>query len=217
MGHHEAGTGGNVRTIVKLAYAAGVLVMVGCSAGDRAMNDDLKKDLELAWSSDAITLAGSDQNASRQVVSAIERDQLPAPRKIAPSRRVAKHHPAPRTPKPVEIEKAEVTNEVGSAPVEVAPAPSEPAPAEVASLPSPRPQPVAVGDDIGVDRGDRGIDRGRVLGGIITVVLRGGGVDGDNCDEHMRGGRGGRGRTGAMIAINNRIPIQTTFPGRRGF
>lgn len=222
-----------MRTIVKLAYAAGALMTAGCSGADGAMNDDLKKDLEMAWSSDAITLAGADQSAGRQVVSAIERDAVPAPRRVAPSRRVAKHRPAPRTPAPVEVAEADMDEEA-EAPAEVTPAPAEPAPVAVATLPSPRPQPVSVGDDAGMDgNGDRGIDRGRGMGGIISVVLRGGGVDGDDCDEHIRGGRNGRngrggrigggmigaGRIGggAIIAINNRIPIQGTFPGRSRF
>ncbi len=220
-----------MRTIVKLAYAAGALIMAGCSGADAEMKDDLRKDLEMAWSSDAITLAGADRNAESQVVSAIERDVLPAPRKVAPSRRVAKHRPAPRTPAPVEVAEADIDDEVEITAAEVTPAPREPAPEAVATLPSPRPQPVSVGDDAGMDgNGDRGIDRGRVLGGIITVVLRGGGVDGDDCDEHIRGGRNGRGGRvgggiigagriggGGMIAINNRIPIQGTFPGRSRF
>jgi len=207
-----------VRTIVKLACAAGALMTAGCSGADGAMNDDLKKDLEMAWSSDAITLAGADQSGGRQVVSAIERDAVPAPRRVAPSRRVAKHRPAPRTPAPVEVAEADMDEEA-EAPAEVTPAPAEPAPVAVATLPSPRPQPVGDGD------------RGR--GGIISVVLRGGGVDGDDCDEHILGGRNGRngrggrigggmigaGRigSGAIIAINNRIPIQGTFPGRSRF
>ena len=207
-----------MRTIVKLACAAGALMTAGCSGADGAMNDDLRKDLEMAWSSDAITLAGADQNAGRQVVSAIERDAVPAPRRVAPSRRVAKHRPAPRTPAPVEVAEADMDEEA-EAPAEVTPAPAEPAPVAVATLPSPRPQPVGDGD------------RGR--GGIISVVLRGGGVDGDDCDEHILGGRNGRngrggrigggmigaGRigSGAIIAINNRIPIQGTFPGRSRF
>ena len=221
-----------MRTIVKLACAAGALMTAGCSGADGAMNDDLRKDLEMAWSSDAITLAGADQNAGRQVVSAIERDAVPAPRKVAPSQRVAKHRPAPRTPAPMAVAEADIDEEVEVAAAEVTRAPREPSPEAVATLPSPRPQPV--GDDAGMDgNGDRGIDRGRVLGGIITVVLRGGGVDGDDCDEHIRRGRNGRngrdgrmgggmigaGRIGggAIIAINNRIPIQGTFPGRSRF
>jgi hypothetical protein len=47
-----------------------------------------------------------------------------------------------------------------------------------------------------------------VLGGIFTVVLRGGGVDGDNCDPRTEGGRGR-----VPVSINNRIPVIGTFPG----
>ena len=207
-----------MRTIVKLAYAVGALVMIGCSGGEAAMNDELRKDLELAWSSNAIELAGSDRNAGRQVVSAIERTARPAPRRVAPSQRVARYRPARRAPAPVEIAEAEVADEPDTQPVEAVPTPVEPAPVWTASLPSPRPRPVGGPDDGGGDIG-RGGDHGRVLGGVISVVLRGGGVDGDNCDEHMQGGRRGRaGRIGGgMISINNRIPIQGTFPGRTRF
>lgn len=222
-----------MRTIVKLAYAAGALLMVGCSKGEAAMNDELRKDLELAWSSDAITLAGTDRDAAAQVVSAIERNPLPGPRKVAPSQRVAKHRPARRNPAPVRAERAAVAEDVETAPVEIVSAPAAPSPTEtVSSLPSPRPRPVDVSDGDGMDdgRGSIGIDRGRVLGGI-TVVLRGGGVDGDNCERDdrrrgrmggihggiMSGATGGRMGGGSVIAINNRIPIQGTFPGRSRF
>jgi hypothetical protein len=51
---------------------------------------------------------------------------------------------------------------------------------------------------------------GSVLGGIISIVLRGGGVDGDNCDPRTEGRRGGR----YPGSINSRIPGGIgTFPG----
>ena len=212
-----------MRTIVKLAYTASALVMVACGSGDgdSAMSDELRKDLQLASASESITLAGADQNGALQVVSAIERTKPPAPRKVAASQRAPRHRPAPRVAEPVEVEEADVSEEIETQPVEIAAAPIEPA-----TLPSPRPRPVLVSNGGGVYDGDRGgIDRGQVLGGIITVVLRGGGVDGDNCDLHNGRGRGrGRSGGGGMIAINNRFPvnnrfppIQGTFPGRIRF
>jgi hypothetical protein len=168
------------------------------------MSDDFKKDLDRASTASEITLPNA--QPAQQVVSAIERTTPPA-RKVAPSQRVAKHKPAPtRTREPVEVQGADVSEEVVTAPAEPAPEPIVQAP-----LPSQRPQPVAStgagsGDGvIGEGRGSRGVG----IGDIIGVVLRGGIVDGDDCDPRSEG----RGRRGG-IAINTRIPvIGGTFPG----
>lgn len=193
-----------VRKLVSLAGIAGVLLIAACNSKNAVMSDELKKDLEVASTSNAINLA-SQQAPGSQVVSAIERTTPPAPKRIANSQRVAKHKAAPRgIPAPVEVQKADVSTEVEAQPVEVAPAPVDPAP-----LPSPRPQPVAStggGGDMPQGRAGGGI--GSVLGGIFTVVIRGGGVDGDNCDPRTEGGRGR-----VPISINNRFPVIGTFPG----
>ncbi|MEO8193076.1 MAG: hypothetical protein ABI681_04440 [Gemmatimonadales bacterium] len=193
-----------MRTIVKLAGMAGALALAACSGKDTAMNDDLKADLARASTGSEITLPAA--QAGAQVVSAIERTTPPAPRRVAQSQRVAKHRPAPtRTPAPVEAEQADLSSEIEAAPAEVSPTPTE-----VAALPSPRPQPVAssgggAGEGaIGTGRGDRGVG----IGTIIGVVLRGGGVDGDECDPRTDGRR-----RGGTISINNRIPVIGTFPG----
>ncbi len=198
-----------VRTIVKLAGVAGALVLAACSGKDSAMNSDLKKDLELAFTASEITLPASQPAA--QVVSAIERTQ-PVARRVAQSQRAPKHRPAPRAlPAPVEAQNADVSMEVEPQPVEVSTAPTE-----VAPLPSPRPQPVAStgtggGDGrMGGGRGDNGAAVGAAVGTIIGVVLRGGIVDGDECDPRTDGRRRGN---GGIIAINNRIPVVGTFPG----
>ena len=208
-----------VRTIVKLAGVAGVLVLAACSGKDGDMNSDLKKDLELASAASEITLPAA-QHAT-QVVSAIERNQ-PVARRVAKSQRAPKHRPAPRAlPAPVEAENADLSTEVEPQPVEVSPAPTE-----VAPLPSPRPQPIAStgtggGDGrIGSGRGDQGVGIGTGIGTIIGVVLRGGIVGDDECDPRTDGRRRGNGgtiavipRSGGTIAINNRIPVVGTFPG----
>jgi len=192
-----------VRKLVSLAGIAGVLLVAACNSKNAVMSDELKKDLEVASTSNAINLA-TQQTPGSQVVSAIERTTPPAPRRIASSQRVAKHTAAPRgVPAPVQVQKADVSTELETQPIEVAPAPVDPAP-----LPSPRPQPVAStggGGDMTQGRSGGGI--GSVLGGIFSVVIRGGGVDGDNCDPRTDG----RGRT--PISINNRIPVIGTFPG----
>jgi hypothetical protein len=194
-----------VRKFVSLAGIAGALVVAACSSKSATMSDELKKDLATAsTSSNAINL-GTPQTPGTQVVSAIERTTPPAPRRIAPSQRVAKHKAAPRgIPAPVEVQQADVSPVVEPQPEEVRPTPADPAP-----LPSPRPQPVATNTGSGRAEGNGGGSGiGSILGGIFTVVIRGGGVDGDNCDPRTEG----RGHT----AVNNRIPIGIgTFPGGR--
>jgi hypothetical protein len=201
----DGGFGGHVRTIVKVAGVAGALLLGACGGKDQLVDDSFKKDLELASAASPITLQNT--QAGAQVVSAIERTTPPAPKRIAASQRVARHTPAPRaTPRPVEVEAADVSPEVVEAPVQVAEAP-----VDIAPLPSRRPQPVTAsggGRDIG-DAGDIGDRRGDGIGTIIGVVLRGGHGGIDECDPRTDGRRGGRG----TIAINNRIPIIGTFPG----
>lgn len=203
---------------------AGAAVLAACSADKKtAMNDDLKKDLELASSSDGITLANSSPNAGQQVVSAIERTTPPA-RQQTPTTRVRTHKPAPKSPPQVVRTNAPATVAENTEEQSVAPAPVEP-------TPSRRPQPVAVsypsgsssgGDDGRVSSG--GSTAGAVLGTILGAVIRGGVVGGDvdNCDprtdgQHRRGGivigtrfpgsgRMGTGRPGT-ISIPNRFPL----------
>jgi hypothetical protein len=186
-----------------LIGAAG-LIVAACSGKDSKMNDDLKKDLDMASTSDGLTLAAPATKGT-QVVSGIEQATPPAPRQVASSRRVTKHKAAPtNTPAPVETQKADVSQEVVEQPVAVAPAPVEEASIQV----SPRPRPVDVaGSGTSVGRGG-GSNIGAILGGIATVVLRGGGVDGDECDPRTDG------RHRLPGSINDRIPvIRGTFPG----
>src|SRR5258705_13481537 len=81
-----------------LLAGAGAVLLAACSGDKKAsMNDDLKKDLELASSSDGITLANSSPNAGQQVISASEQTP-PPPRQQAPSARVRHHKAAPKAP-----------------------------------------------------------------------------------------------------------------------
>ena len=193
-----------MRTIVRLAGVTGVLLVAACSGKDQVADDEFRKDLELASTASPITLQNSQARA--QVVSAIERTTPPAPRRAAPSQRVAKHTPAPRSrPAPVEVEEADVSEELEPMPVEIAEAPVEAAP-----LPSSRPQPVASSGG-GTYEGEIGRNRGSSVGSIIGVVLRGGHGGIDECDPRTDGRRGGRG----SISINNRIPVIGTFPAGR--
>jgi hypothetical protein len=194
-----------------LAGASAVL-LAACSGDKKAsINDDLKKDLELASSSDGITLANSSPNAGQQVVSAIEQTAPPT-RQQAPSAKVRHHKPAPKSPPQVVPTKAPATvaqNETQS----VAPAPADdPTPV------SPRPQPVAVsypsgpssgGDDGRVSTGG-GSGVGAVLGTILGAVIRGGvvGGDGDNCDPRQV-------NTQLPPRFPTRFPVSMPRPGGR--
>src|SRR5437773_10445833 len=74
-----------------LLAGAGAILLAACSSDKKtAMDDDLKKSLELASSSDGITLANSSPNAGQQIVSAIERTTPPT-KQPTPSNRV-RHH-----------------------------------------------------------------------------------------------------------------------------
>src|SRR5437868_14267118 len=81
-----------------LLAGAGAVLLAACSSDKKtSMDDDLKKSLELASSSDGITLANSSPNAGQQVVSAIEQTTPPT-KQSAPSNKVRHHKPAPKSP-----------------------------------------------------------------------------------------------------------------------
>ena len=172
---------------------AGAVLLAACSGGKKAMNDDLKKDLELASSNDGITLANSG-SAGTQVVSAIEQTAPPT-RQQTPSTKVRRHKAAPKSPPQVVRTQAPATvaeNDQQS----VAPQPVE------VSYPS---GPSSGGDD---GRVSTGSTAGAIIGTILGAVIRGGVVgDGDQCDPRTDG----RGRHGPS-AINTRFPL----PGRIG-
>lgn len=200
-----------MRKTYLLLAGAGAVLLAACSGDKKAtLNDDLKKDLELASSNDGITLANSSNNAGTQVVSAIERTTPPA-RQQTPSTRVRHHRAAPKSPPQVVKTEAPATV-AESEPQSVAPKPVANDPTPV----SPRPQPVAVtypsGPSSGGDDGrvSTGSTAGAVIGSILGAVIRGGVVgDGDQCDPRTDGRR-----TRGGISINNRLPFP--IPGRIG-
>jgi hypothetical protein len=191
-----------------LLAGAGAVLLAACSGDKKAsINDDLKKDLELASSSDGITLANSSPNAGQQVVSAIEQTAPPA-RQQAPSNRVRTHRAVHKAPP--QVVKAQAPAQVAQIePQSVAPAPVANDPTPV----SPRPQPVAVSYPSGASSGggdgrvsSGGSSVGAVLGTILGAVIRGGVVgDVDNCDPRTEG----RNRS-----VNNRLPFPV--PSRSG-
>jgi len=199
-----------MRKTYLLLAGAGAVLLAACS-GDKktAVNDDLMKDLELASSTDGITLANSAGDVPMQVVSAIEQT-APASRKQTPSTRVRRNRAAPKAPPRVVQTEAPATVEETEM-QSVAMATSDPSPV------SARPQPVAVsypsGPSSGGDdgRASTGSTGGAVLGTILGAVIRGGVVGGvDECDPRIDGHHRRRGG----ISINNRIPFP--IPNRVG-
>lgn len=193
-----------------LLAGAGAVLLAACS-GDKkgSINDDLKKDLELASSSDGITLANSSPNAGQQVVSAIEQTSKASVQKQAPSNRVRTHRAVHKAPPQVVRAPAPATvTEIEPQTVAQAPVADDPTPV------SRRPQPVAVsypsgsssgGDDGRVSSG--GSNVGAVLGTILGAVIRGGVVgDGDTCDPRT---------DGRNTSIHRQIPPMGGRPGGR--
>jgi hypothetical protein len=187
---------------------AGAALLAACSkSSNSAMDADLKKDLEVASSSDGITL--SNAGTGTQVVSAIEQTAPPA-RQKAPSARARRHVVAPKSPPRVVVAKAPSTvtqDEEQSVAMN---------PSNDAAPVSPRPQPVSVsyprGPSSGGDDGrvSSGSGAGAVLGSILGAVIRGGTVgDVDHCDPRTDGRRSSRGG----ITIYQR-PVY--LPGRIG-
>ena len=193
-----------MRSSYLLAGSAAIVLLSACgSQGKSAIDADLRKDLELASSSDGISLGNGAVTASQQFVSSIEQATPPA-RAVAKSSRVKRHKAAPKAPPQV------VQTE---APAEA----SEPEPQMVASAPvageieapvSARPQAIPVSYPGGASSG--GSEGGSSAGGIFGAIIRGGVVDGDHCERH----RNGRNR-GSVISINNRIPISVGRVGGR--
>ena len=197
-----------------LLMSCATLALAACSTKKTAVNDQLKKDLELASSSDGITVGSGGTNQGLQVVSAIERT-APAPKTLAPSSKVRKYHKAPSpTIAPVVAEAPATVTAPEPTPVTTAPVAVDPAPPV-----SPRPQPQVVNYPVGGNSGtiSRGPSTGSVIGSIFGAVLRGvvvGGMgDGDSCDPRTEGRNRG-------TQVNRRFPggmtMPTgTYPGRR--
>ncbi len=192
----------------KLFVTAAVLVVAACGPKSDPMSDELRKDLDVAASSEGLSLAANGQ--SQQVVSAIEQ-AAPAPKKIAASQRAVRRRRAEvGTPASVVAQAAVPTSETELQSMSDAPvATNDDAPV------APRPTPVAttMPGGNGEGRGDSGIGVGVGvgIGTIFGVVLRGGGVGEDHCEPP--GQRSGARRP--TIAINSRFPvIRGTFPGR---
>ena len=192
----------------KMFLTASVLVLAACSSKSDTMNEELKKDLDVAASNDGLSLTSNGQG--QQVVSAIEQAP-PAPKKIAASQRAVRHRQVEKgDPAPVEAAAGTPTTETELQSMENAPvATTNDAPV------APRPTPVMTQMPGGNGEGHGGSGVGAAGVGIgieiLGVVLRGGAVGEDHCEPPGRATR-----RPPPIAVNNRIPvIRGTFPGRR--
>ena len=187
-----------MRTVMRasmLAVGLSAVVLAACgkngASPNRAMNDDLKRDLQLA-SSSGLDLA-SQQASKGFALTEIAKSSAPSP---APTVRKGTGPKAVRSKTPtvkaapdasIESKAEEPTTEVmAQAPsptTEQTPDPMAPA------VPRPSPTPVdpnggygTRGQNGGGPNPGAGDGGGSVLGGIFGAILRGGVVDGDHCD-----------------------------------
>ena len=183
------------------------------SSSNRAMSDDLKRDLQAAASGD-LDLA-SRQAASSYALTEINQSSAPSPsstlkRGSGPKAVRSKHPTVKASPENSVVAQADEPQvEV----MEKAPSPTtEPTPDVTApAVPRPSPTPTdpnggegANGRNGGGPNTGNGGGGGSILGGIFGAILRGGVMDGDHCDPRTDGRR--------------RPPVRTmpTYPGGWG-
>jgi hypothetical protein len=173
------------KSLSLLAIATAIAACADASAN--STQDELKRDLELA-SATTMKLATPQVDSSLLASMETKPNNAPAPAPVV--RR------APQGPRAVETEAptVEATPDMDIAAVEeertetetVAEAPAPEISEPVAVAPRPQPTITQAGG-----AGDYGVGTGGVGTGRGGVVIRGGGVDGDNCDLHRRGRNGG--------------------------
>jgi hypothetical protein len=210
-----------MRTTVKVTLTALALIgiagaIAACTdarATETAKDADLSRDLELA---SAATMALAGRAVDSANLASLETKPTSAPdaanvvKRGAGSKSVRSTTPTVRaTPQP---EPAAVEGEGESFAEEMAANESEP----VAILPVPAPVPAAApAGDYGAGGGIFGGGDGRSGSGGGIVVIRGGGVDGDNCELHRRPRGGTRGPV-YVPAVPTSQPSVGRTPSRGG-
>lgn len=193
-----------MKTMTKsLSLLAIATAIAACAdANANATQDDLKRDLELA---SATTMKLATPQVDSSLLTSLETKPIDAP---APAKVVKK---APQGPRAIESETPTVestpTEEVAAVEEEqtqtetIAPAPAPESSEPVAVAPRPQPSIIQAGGagDYGVGTGGMGTGRG-------GVVIRGGGVDGDNCRPH--------GRNGGIVTSRGPVYIPSTVTPR---
>jgi hypothetical protein len=180
-----------MRTLVSLALGSTAIVALACGkskSNATAVNDDLKRDLQLATQSQSIQISPDEisprSQASATPVEAAEiKTQLP----------------------PAQVMASTATSPAPSEPSPDAPPLARPSPLPAPSYPSAAPIP---------ENGGSGV--GAVLGGIFGAVIRGGMIgDDDHCDPRRPPRVGHPIGSGALPPIGpGRTPI---FGGGRRF
>lgn len=193
-----------MRTVLRssmVAVGLSAVVLAACgkngATANHALSDDLKRDLQLASSSD-LGLA-SQQSAKAFPLTEIGQTSAPAkstaPKKAPGPKAVKSKTPTVRaTPEPTVTAESQEPQVAAQAP---APTP-EPAP-EPSAPTVPRPSagnPSAgaggQGQNGGGSTAGQGEGVGAILGTIFGAVIRGGVVDGDHCDPRGDGRHGAR-------------------------
>jgi hypothetical protein len=189
------------------------------------MNDDLKRDLQLA-SSSSLDLASQQAAKPFALTELGQSSAAPAP-SLALKKGAGPKAVKSKTPTVKAAPDASIDAKAEDPTVEVmaqAPSPrTEPTPDPTApAVPRPSPTPIdpnggqgAHGQNGGGSNPGAGDGGGSILGGIFGAIIRGGVVDGDHCDprndgRHRRGG-GGYGGPGTSFP-NTPFPS----PGPRG-
>lgn len=186
-----------------LLGAGAMLLASACRGRDAtaAADPDLQRDLAAAGS-DRIDLAASNATPVA-TVSALESAPLAAP---APAPKPRRRNGPRVTRSEAPTEEAAPVQEVAEAPVpepEPSPEIDQAATQQGVALPRPVPQLPTSGGAGGEGTWGRGPSTGEVIGTMIGVVIRGGGVGDDHCDPRTDGRRGG---TGGRRPIYRPIP-----------
>lgn len=213
--------------LLRRSFVFGVacLAAAGCSRSrtpaDSVLADDLQHDLELA-STTGIELAGVHKGAV-EVTSSVEQGPkaMPVRARRAPRPHAKGHRRAVPSPKAEEPAPTTVPEETAAATIVAAAgeSPENPAPAIEPQEPAPAPVAVPDGQEGGAAEGRHGGGWGRAIGTVVGVVIRGGAVGVDKCDEHERGRRpGGIASLPVPIpgGVNLPYPVTgSTFPRTR--
>jgi len=203
-----------MRKLVSLALGSTAVVALACGKSkshSTALNDDLKRDLQLATQSQAIQISPDEISPRSHQEIALKPKKAPdGPRTIRSDRPTRR---ASATP----VEEAAVKTELP--PAQVMATTASPAPAETPSndapplaRPSPLPAPSYPATAPIPDNGSGTV--GAILGGIFGAVIRGGVVgDDDHCDPRRapRTGRPG----GALPPTGLPHPMFPPLPGGR--
>lgn len=213
-----------MRTLTGITLLSLAVVAAACSGkgGSAAADNDLKRDLALAASS-ATDLASTHHGASfaPTEIAPLSRPQT------APTLKRRSGPKAVRTPKPTvkAAPEPEMTGESEVPETQLAEASADNGSAPNAtvdeSLPAvPRPTPAAIpasDPNVGVaGSGNTGVGAGEVLGGIIGIMVRGGGMGEDRCEIHDRRGRRPSGGGVYYPPTTGRRPSPSNIPRPTG-